>query len=71
MVDSPAVATAGICRQQGGQEVCKRPCASLLIGYAKLVQGLHQGRHHFHTHSVALITQQVQEGPACTDCVIA
>ena len=41
VVDAPAVATACVSRKQGRQEVGKCPCASLLIGYAELVQGLH------------------------------
>ena len=41
VVDAPAVPAAGICSKQGRQEVCKGPGASLLVGYAELVQGLH------------------------------
>lgn len=73
MVDAPAVPTAGISSKQGRQEVCKGPGAGLLVGYAELVQGLHQRCHHLYPHGIALIAQQVQKRPAsrksrCQDC---
>lgn len=64
VVDTPTEATPSISSKQRRQEVCKGPGASLLIGYTELVQGLHQGRHHFNTHGIAFIAQQVQESPA-------
>lgn len=64
VVDSPAKAPASISSQQGRQEVCKGPGASLLIGHTELVQGLHQRCHHLNTHCIAVIAQQVQKCPA-------
>ncbi len=64
VVDAPAVPAAGIRSKQGRQEVCKGPGAGLLVGYAELVQSLHQGCHHLYPHCIALIAQQVQKRPA-------
>ena len=72
VVDAPAKATVGVSSQKGRQEVCKGPGTSLLIGYTELVQSLHQGGHHLHTHSIAFVAQQVQECPteqiSCWEC---
>ena len=64
VVYPPAVATARIGCQQGRQKVSKGSRARFLIGYAKLIQGLHERGHDLYPHSIALIAQQVQKWPA-------